>query len=136
MLDRLWVVLATLLGGALLLLLGAYSGLYDIGADRPHLAATHAFLNLLRERSIAHRAAQVTVPPLDDPAMVREGAEHYSAMCVDCHLAPGITRASRRSAAAPAQSIAGVNRAPGRILGHQTWHQGIGNARLGADTRR
>jgi mono/diheme cytochrome c family protein len=45
----------------------------------------------LRERSLERRAASISVPTLDDPARVHEGAEHYSALCVDCHLAPGIT---------------------------------------------
>jgi len=101
MLQKLVVVLVTLLGCALLIVLGAYSGLYDVGADRPHLAATQALLTLLRERSIERRAAEVAVPALDDPARVREGAEHYSAMCVDCHLAPGITVSEIRAGLLP-----------------------------------
>ena len=28
--------------------------------------------------------------PLNDPAMISEGAEHYAAMCAGCHLAPGM----------------------------------------------
>jgi mono/diheme cytochrome c family protein len=99
--QKLWIVLATLLGCALLAVLGAYSGLYDIAADRPHLAATQAFLALVRDRSVERRAAEVTVPPLDNPASVREGAEHYSAMCVDCHLAPGIAVSEIRAGLLP-----------------------------------
>jgi mono/diheme cytochrome c family protein len=101
MLQRLLVVLATLLLCVMLLVLGAYSGYYDVSADRPHLAVTGALLTLLRERSIERRAAAVAVPALDDPARVREGAEHYSAMCVDCHLAPGITISESRAGLLP-----------------------------------
>ena len=40
------------------------------------------------------RARGVQVPRLDDEAMVREGAEHYGAMCAGCHMAPGATDTS------------------------------------------
>lgn len=94
-------VCATLLGLAALGVLFAYSGLYDIGADRPHTAAVAALLTILRERSIERRAAGISVPALDEPARVHEGAEHYSAMCVDCHLAPGITVSEIRAGLLP-----------------------------------
>ena len=94
------------LGGALvaagaLLVVFVLSGVYDIGADRPHTAAVRAVLTILRDRSIERRAAHIAVPMLDDPARVREGAEHYSAMCVDCHLAPGITVSEIRAGLQP-----------------------------------
>jgi mono/diheme cytochrome c family protein len=91
LLNKWTTVCVTLLALAVLALLFAYSGLYNVGADRPHTAPVEALLTLLRQRSIERRAARIAVPALDDPARVREGAEHYSAMCVDCHLAPGIT---------------------------------------------
>jgi mono/diheme cytochrome c family protein len=100
-LGKLTVVLATLLGSALLLVLFAFSGAYDVAADRPHTAPVAAFLNVVRERSIMRRAQAVQVPSLNDPARVREGAEHYSAMCVDCHLAPGITVSEIRAGLMP-----------------------------------
>ena len=89
--NKLMLAVATLVGLAILLVLGAYSGFYDVGADRPHTAPVRALLTVLRDRSIERHAAGIVVPGLDDPARVHEGAEHYSAMCVDCHLAPGIT---------------------------------------------
>jgi hypothetical protein len=46
-------------------------------------------LATVRERSIAVRAADLTVPNLADPALIGLGAEHYAAMCTGCHLAPG-----------------------------------------------
>ena len=94
-------VCVTLLALAVLALLFAYSGLYNVGADRPHTAPVEALLTLLRQRSIERRAARIAVPALDDPARVREGAEHYSAMCVDCHLAPGITVSEIRAGLLP-----------------------------------
>jgi mono/diheme cytochrome c family protein len=100
-LNKLITVLATLVGVTLLLVLGAFSGLYDVGADRPHTAVVHTLLTVLRDRSIEHRAAGIAVPKLDDPARLREGAEHYRAMCVDCHLAPGITVSEIRAGLMP-----------------------------------
>jgi mono/diheme cytochrome c family protein len=99
--EKLAVVLATLVGLALLLVLFAFSGIYDVGADRPHTAPVHALLAIMREHSILRHAQNILVPPLDGPQRVREGAEHYSAMCVDCHLAPGITVSEIRAGLLP-----------------------------------
>jgi mono/diheme cytochrome c family protein len=100
-LGKLVVVLSTLVGLALLLVLFAFSGVYDVGADRPHTPLVHALLDVVRERSILRRAQTIPVPSLDDPQRVREGAEHYSAMCVDCHLAPGISVSEIRAGLLP-----------------------------------
>jgi mono/diheme cytochrome c family protein len=81
------VLLLAVLGGAGFV----YSGWYDIGADSPHWSSTHAVLETLRQRSIAHHAAGLAVPAgLDDPAVVLAGAGQYAAMCTGCHLAPGM----------------------------------------------
>lgn len=80
---------------------GVYGGAYNIGADAPHWTATHSMIDIFRERSIAARSARIVVPPLDDPAMIAEGAEHYSAMCVQCHLAPGIENTELREGLYP-----------------------------------
>ena len=80
----------------LLVLIGAggaafvYSGAYEIGADVPHTPAVYAILETLRDRSVEKHAAGIQVPPLDDPKLIAEGAEHYAAMCTGCHLAPGM----------------------------------------------
>ena len=67
------------------------SGRYDVGADDPHLPATHALLRQLREASIGRRAARLAVPAdLASPARIAQGAGNYEAMCRTCHLAPGM----------------------------------------------
>ena len=66
------------------------SGAYDFAADSPHTALVTKLIGLARERSIEVRAESVKVPPLNNPTMIREGAEHYAEMCVSCHLAPGV----------------------------------------------
>ncbi len=65
-----------------------WSGIYDVGADDPHWAATHQVLELVRTRSLARHSADIAVPDLSDPELIRSGAGNYSAMCVTCHLSP------------------------------------------------
>lgn len=92
------VVLAVLVAGFVLFV---WSGVYDVAADRPHTRFTHALLEAMRDRSIEVRARGIEAPDLDDPARIAEGAEHYAAMCADCHLAPGIGKTEIRSGLYP-----------------------------------
>jgi mono/diheme cytochrome c family protein len=66
------------------------TGVYDFAADSPHTTFVTNLIGFARERSIEVHAAGVKVPPLGNPAMIREGGEHYAEMCVSCHLAPGV----------------------------------------------
>lgn len=68
-----------------------WSGVYPMGADVPHSPLVFNLMETMRQRSIALRAKDIQVPPLDGPKMIADGAEHYSAMCTGCHLAPGVT---------------------------------------------
>lgn len=65
------------------------SGVYNVAADEEHSPLVYRLIEMARERSIAARAAAITVPDLEDPQRVRRGAGNYDSMCVDCHLAPG-----------------------------------------------
>jgi mono/diheme cytochrome c family protein len=47
-------------------------------------------IDTARERAIAVRADDVTVPTLGAPDQVKAGAGNYAAMCTGCHLAPGM----------------------------------------------
>ncbi len=67
-----------------------YAGRYNVAADEPHWDVTTRALVAIRDRSIAVRAADMTVPNLADPELIALGAEHYVAMCQGCHLAPGM----------------------------------------------
>ena len=67
-----------------------WSGVYSVAADEPHSAPVYALLGTMRERSMETRAEKIKVPDLSDPAEVRKGAGNYAAMCVGCHLAPGM----------------------------------------------
>ncbi len=72
------------------------SGAYDIGADDHHTKLVLAIIEELRERSISLRSGSIDVPNLEDPAKIAAGAARYSALCVGCHLAPGVTKSDLR----------------------------------------
>ena len=73
-----------------------WSGMYNIGADSPHSMLTLRVLEQVRQRALAHHAEGIPVPVLNDPAMISEGAEHYAAMCTECHMAPGVSESELR----------------------------------------
>ncbi len=68
-----------------------WSGMYNIGADDAHTRPVYTLLQTMRNRSVATRAGKIHPPPnLEAPAMIRQGAGNYAAMCTGCHLAPGM----------------------------------------------
>lgn len=77
------------------------SGVYNIGADDHHTKPVLAIIETLRERSIGVRAASIAAPGLEDPAVIAAGATRYAALCVSCHLAPGVTKSDLRSGLYP-----------------------------------
>jgi mono/diheme cytochrome c family protein len=79
-----------------------YSGTYNVGADEPHWPWVSKAIETLLDRSIeAHSAKVQQVPDLKDPKRIAEGAEHYSAMCTGCHLAPGMEDSEIRAGLYP-----------------------------------
>ncbi|HEX5354467.1 MAG TPA: cytochrome c [Rhodanobacteraceae bacterium] len=79
----------------------AYSGAYQVGADVPHWRITRRAIGMVRGHAIDHRIADIKPPPLDDPALIKLGARHYSEMCVGCHLAPGVDHSDLREGLYP-----------------------------------
>jgi mono/diheme cytochrome c family protein len=77
------------------------SGFYNIGADDHHTKIVLAIIEELRERSIETRARAIGVPALEDPKRVAAGAERYAALCVGCHLAPGVAKSEIRAGMYP-----------------------------------
>ena len=89
--KRILIVLSAL--SAFLLLSGAlflWVGFYNFAADVEHSRPVYSLIETARERSVFVRAAKIAVPPLEDPAGIVKGAGNYQAMCVQCHLAPGL----------------------------------------------
>lgn len=78
-----------------------YAGIFNIAADAPHSAFTYAIMETVRSRSITVRAKDVQVPALDDPKLISTGAQHYAAMCGDCHLAPDKSESEIRTGLYP-----------------------------------
>jgi mono/diheme cytochrome c family protein len=72
------------------------SGVYDIGADDHHTKLTLAMIEQLRERSIEARIRGLEIRTVADPARIAAGAQRYAALCVGCHLAPGVTKSDIR----------------------------------------
>lgn len=66
-----------------------YQGWFEIAADVPHSAMVLRLMQQTRDRAIAARATNITVPALDEPERIAKGARDYSEMCTGCHLAPG-----------------------------------------------
>lgn len=79
-----------------------YSGVMPPGADQPHSSLVYRLLETTRERGIAVRAGKISVPPLDDPALIRSGAGNYNAMCSGCHLMPGVSQSELSKGLYPA----------------------------------
>lgn len=65
-------------------------GAYDISATDQHLAPTYWLLEAGMRRAVLQRAKRIEVPPLDDAAMIAEGAAHFRVSCAQCHGAPGV----------------------------------------------
>jgi hypothetical protein len=95
------IVAATLVALAIGCAVFVGSGIYNIGADDHHTKIVLAIISELRERSIASRVRAIDVPDLEDPKRIAAGGEHYGALCVACHLAPGATKSDIRAGALP-----------------------------------
>lgn len=91
-----WIVVAIIAFFAF-----AFSGIYQVGADVPHWSITRHAIGMVREHAVDRRVADIKPPPLDDPALVKLGAEHYSEMCTGCHLAPGMGHSELRDGLYP-----------------------------------
>jgi mono/diheme cytochrome c family protein len=77
------------------------SGVYNIGADDHHTKFVFAVLEQLRNRSIAVRSNSIEAQFVEDPERISVGAQRYSALCVGCHLAPGVTKSDVRQGLYP-----------------------------------
>lgn len=85
--TSIWLAVLMLIAGAVML--GLYSGVYNVAADDPHSRPMLALLEFVRERSIVARANGIQVPgDLLDAKRIGAGAVLYNEMCSGCHLAP------------------------------------------------
>lgn len=67
-----------------------YWGVYDVSTGNHDTGFVNWWFAQGTRRSVEHHAGAAVPPkPLDDPALLAEGARHYKAMCAQCHGAPG-----------------------------------------------
>lgn len=111
----------TVLALASLVIAGVFvwSGIYNIGADDNHTKPVYSMLQTLRERSIAVRADDLQPPNLKDPARIRQGAGNYDAMCIGCHLSPGMAATELSSGLYP--SPPNLSKADAGDPAHHFW---------------
>jgi cytochrome c553 len=91
-----WLIVTVAAGALLIAVVAAalvHMGSFDVAADKPHSQPVFWLMNTVRERSVAIRAADITVPgDLADAKRIASGAAQYDEMCSFCHLAPGMKR--------------------------------------------
>jgi len=92
-----WLAIIALIAGIGVM----FSGVIDVAATTPHSPITEFILSTTMDNSVHYHAKGIAAPPLEDAAMVKEGFIHYREMCVDCHLAPGITSTEIRKGMLP-----------------------------------
>ncbi|HXO20230.1 MAG TPA: cytochrome c [Thermoanaerobaculia bacterium] len=68
----------------------AWSGAYNVAATTPEGGIVDNFLGKVADKSALRHSAGIQAPPLNDPAQIQLGFEHYQEMCVTCHGAPGV----------------------------------------------
>lgn len=68
------------------------TGAYNVAATESHWRVTEWALNTLQHKSVAARAEGLAVAIPADSAELDHGFEHFHAMCVECHGAPGFDR--------------------------------------------
>ena len=68
------------------------TGAYSVAATEDHWPLTARLLDTLQRRSVAARAGALPVPIPRGPEALDHGFEHFHAMCVECHGAPGFDR--------------------------------------------
>lgn len=79
---------------ALVILLAAflifiYSGWYNVSALNEESGLMKWVFKTTKNNSIDSRIGNIVVPDLNDTLKIKEGFEHYKAMCESCHGAPG-----------------------------------------------
>lgn len=95
--KHMWIgAVAGAIGVLVVLVVGGlaymYSGAYDIAATDPHEPVLAWALETTMEQSVEEHADAAPEPIEVDSALLVHGFEHFDAMCVVCHGAPGVER--------------------------------------------
>ena len=95
----------------------AWSGLYNIGANKEHWPPVEWFFEMAMRRSVETHALLIDTPDLNDPALVQRGAAHYEDGCAPCHGAPdstGSPSTASNTRACPPGRRSSATTSPGR----------------------
>lgn len=94
--------LGAVIAGAIVGGVALHVGAVDMAADVPHSHAVYRLIEWARERSIARQSSDIAAPSdLSDAERARRGAGNYDAMCVNCHLSPGVGNSEIRQGLYP-----------------------------------
>lgn len=79
--------------GLIIVILGLYlyMGYYNISAMKPHMNFIDGIFQEIKYNSVSHHTEDIIKPAVSRQDIMKAGFEHYEAMCVHCHGAPGIT---------------------------------------------
>lgn len=66
-----------------------YSGAYSVSMSNHDNAVMNWYFDTGTTRSVKQHAEGISPPELNDPKMIRSGANHFAEMCVQCHGGPG-----------------------------------------------
>lgn len=85
-------VFATVVVALVAVFLLAWSGAYNVAANRGHFKVVEWFLTFAMRNSVELHARMVETPPsLDNPDLYILGAGHYHRSCLPCHGAPELS---------------------------------------------
>lgn len=88
-----WATVAGTVAGLLLIgLVVLFTGAYNVAATQAHAGPVRWALNTLQQTSVGARAEPLDQSLPSDTESLRHGIEHFEAMCVVCHGAPGVER--------------------------------------------
>ncbi|HEX2526429.1 MAG TPA: cytochrome c [Geminicoccus sp.] len=75
-------------------LIVAYTGAYNVAATEEHASFTRWAFDTTFRHSVERRAADLDPPGEITPAMIEAGASSYKSSCQHCHAGPGVERAA------------------------------------------
>lgn len=109
--------------GLIIVILGfyLYMGYYNISATEPHMEFVEDTLQKIKMNSVKHHTKDLIKPAMSDKDIMTSGFEHYDAMCVKCHGAPGTEETELRKGLNPKPPEFTENLDPGLNIEQIYW---------------
>jgi mono/diheme cytochrome c family protein len=99
----------------------AFTGSFDVSANRPPGALEKRLAGFMLDHSVARRAPTIANPQGKSPDAVRGGMAHYKEMCVFCHGAPGVDASEAGEGLNPPAPDLSGNKTQARTDGQLFW---------------